>query len=78
MYATPVVYPLSVITNPRLHTVMQLNPLTPVFEAFKYAALGTGSFSWFWLAYSTLFTLLLLIISILLFNHKQKRFIDTI
>ena len=78
MYATPVVYPLSVITNPTLHTLMSLNPLTPVFEAFKYAALGVGSFSWLWLAYSSLFTLLLLMASILLFNHKQKHFIDTI
>lgn len=78
MYATPVVYPLSVVTNPALHTVMQLNPLTPVFEAFKYGALGVGEFSWMWLAYSAGTTLLLLIVGILLFNKKQKRFIDTI
>lgn len=78
MYATPVVYPLSVVTNPTLHTVMQLNPLTPVFEAFKYGALGVGEFSWMWLAYSAGTTLLLLIVGILLFNKKQKRFIDTI
>lgn len=78
MYATPVVYPLSVVTNPTLHTVMQLNPLTPVFEAFKYGALGVGEFSWMWLAYSAGTTLLLLFVGILLFNKKQKRFIDTI
>lgn len=78
MYATPVVYPMSVITNPTLHTVMQLNPLTPIFEAFKFGALGVGEFSWLWLSYSALFTLLLLIVGILLFNKKQKRFIDTI
>lgn len=78
MYATPVVYPLSVVTNPTLHTIMQLNPLTPVFEAFKYGALGVGEFSWSWLAYSAGTTFLLLIVGILLFNKKQKRFIDTI
>lgn len=78
MYATPVVYPLSVVTNPTLHTIMQLNPLTPVFEAFKYGALGVGEFSWSWLTYSAGITLLLLIVGILLFNKRQKRFIDTI
>lgn len=78
MYATPVVYPMSFVTNPTLHTVMQLNPLTPIFEAFKYGALGVGEFSWTWLSYSALFTLVMLFVSILLFNKKQKRFIDTI
>lgn len=78
MYATPVVYPMSFVTNPTLHTVMQLNPLTPIFEAFKYGALGVGEFSWGWLSYSALFTLVMLFISVLLFNKKQKRFIDTI
>lgn len=78
MYATPVVYPMSFVTNPTLHTVMQLNPLTPIFEAFKYGALGVGEFSWTWLSYSALFTLVMLFISVILFNKKQKRFIDTI
>lgn len=78
MYATPVVYPMSVISNPTLHTVMQLNPLTPIFEAFKFGALGVGEFSWLWLGYSALFTLALLFIGVVLFNKKQKRFIDTI
>lgn len=78
MYATPVVYPMSFVTNPTLHTVMQLNPLTPIFEAFKYGALGVGEFSWAWLSYSALFTLVMLFISVILFNKKQKRFIDTI
>lgn len=78
MYATPVVYPLSVVTNPTLHQVMQLNPLTPVFEALKFGVLGVGSFSWAWLGYSAAATLALLLLGVLLFNRKQKRFIDTI
>ena len=34
MYATPVIYPLSTITNEKLRLVMQLNPLTGIVEFF--------------------------------------------
>ena len=50
MYATPVIYPLSTITNPKLHFIMSLNPLTGIVEAFKYGMLGAGEFSWGMLA----------------------------
>lgn len=78
MYATPIVYPLSYVTNPTLHTIMQLNPMTALIETFKYGAFGAGEFSWSALAYSIGFMLLLLLLGISLFNRKQKYFIDTI
>lgn len=78
MYATPIVYPMSVIENPTLKTVMRLNPLTSIIEAFKYGAMGAGEFSWGWLAYSFGVMLVLLFVGILMFNRKQKLFIDTI
>lgn len=78
MYVTPVIYPLSLVKNPTLHTLMSLNPVTPIMEAFKYGLLGVGSFSWFWLAYSFLFMLILLSIGIVVFNRTQKSFMDTV
>ena len=78
MYATPIVYPLSYVTNPTLHTIMQLNPMTALIETFKYGAFGAAEFSWSALAYSIGFMLLLLLIGIAMFNRKQKSFIDTI
>lgn len=78
MYATPIVYPLSVIENQKLKTIMTLNPLTPITEAFKFGAMGAGEFSWGWLAYSFGIMMVLLVIGILMFNRKQKLFIDTI
>ena len=44
MYATPVIYPLSTITNPKLLLVMQLNPLTGIVEFFKYGMLWSVLF----------------------------------
>ena len=78
VYITPVIYPLSMVTNPKLHLAMSLNPVTPVMEAIKYSLLGQGQFSWLWLAYSTVFTGILLVIGLMMFNKVQKSFMDTV
>ena len=78
VYITPVIYPLSMVTNPKLHLAMSLNPVTPVMEAVKYSLLGQGQFSWLWLGYSAAFTLILLICGIMMFNKVQKSFMDTV
>lgn len=78
VYVTPVIYPLSLVRNPKLHMAMSLNPVTPVMEAVKYSLLGQGQFSWLWLGYSTVFTLFLLVVGLMLFNKVQKSFMDTV
>ena len=84
MYGTPIVYPLSQVAGKTvlgmdLTTIMCLNPVTPVIEAFKYGALGAGEFiGWGWLAYSFFFMLVVLSLGILIFNKVQKSFMDTV
>ena len=78
MYATPIVYPLSYVTNPTLHKIMLFNPMTAIIETFKYGAYGAGQFSWTSLGYSAAIIFVTLIIGIAMFNRKQKFFIDTI
>jgi len=78
VYVTPVIYPLSLVTNPKLHFAMSLNPVTPVMEAIKYSLLGAGSFSWLWLGYSVVCTLVFCIVGLALFNKVQKSFMDTV
>ncbi len=78
VYVTPVIYPLSMVTNPKLHLAMSLNPVTPVMEAVKYTLLGQGQFSWLWLGYSVGFTFILLLCGLMLFNKVQKSFMDTV
>lgn len=78
LYATPIVYPLSYVTNPTLHRLMELNPMTPIIETFKYGAFGEGQFSWQGLLYTTGVIALLLLIGLARFGRKQKQFIDTI
>ncbi len=78
MYATPIVYPLSYVTNPTLHKIMLFNPMTAIIETFKYGAYGAGEFSWTALGYSAAIVFTLLVVGIAMFNRKQKFFIDTI
>lgn len=78
MYATPVIYPLSTITNDTLRMVMQLNPLTGIVEFFKYGMLGVGNHEWWMLGYSFGFMVVLLAIGIVVFNKVQKSFMDTV
>lgn len=78
MYGTPIVYPLSMITNEKLLLVMKLNPVTGIIEAFKYATLGAGEFSWGMLGYSFGFMVVLLAVGIVVFNKVQRSFMDTV
>lgn len=77
MYATPVVYPLSTVPD-KYRWVLLINPMTSVIETFRYAFLGNGSFNIASLSYSTGATLVILFLGILLFNHVEKTFMDTV
>jgi lipopolysaccharide transport system permease protein len=77
MYATPVIYPLASIPD-QYKTYVLLNPLTAVIETFRYGYLGTGTFSWSALGYSTIFMILLLLSGITIFNRVERSFMDTV
>ena len=80
MYITPVIYPLSVMKNnfPHYMWVIVANPLTAILETFKYGFTGVGVFEWSYLAYSSIFTVVILFIGIIVFNRVQKNFMDVI
>lgn len=77
MYATPVIYPLSAAPE-KYRDIIALNPLTPIFEAFKYGCLGCGSFDWSGLLYSTLFMLVTLFLAVIIFSRTERNFMDTV
>ena len=78
MYATPIVYPLSMVPEGKLRMLILANPMTPVIEAFKYATLGQGYFSWEALGYSFAFMSVLLLWGTIVFNKVQRSFMDTV
>lgn len=77
MYATPVIYPLSSIDE-KYRFWMALNPMTSVIETFKYGFLGQGTFSWFYLGYSAIVMVVILLAGIVIFNKTEKNFMDTV
>lgn len=77
MYATPVIYPVSSIPE-KYKLFIQSNPLTAIFEAFKYGFLGVGDFTIGTLLYATLVTIVVFLIGVFVFNKVEKTFMDTI
>jgi lipopolysaccharide transport system permease protein len=77
MYASPIVYPLSIVPE-KYKWIIVANPVTSIIETFKYAFLGVGEFSWLYLGYSTLFTIVLFMIGLVIFHRVEKSFMDTV
>lgn len=77
MYGSPIVYPLSLVPE-KYKWIILANPVTSIIEAFKYAFLGVGEFSWLYISYSIFFTIVLFIIGLIIFHKVEKSFMDTV
>jgi lipopolysaccharide transport system permease protein len=78
MYATPIVYPMSQLSGGFMETVLKINPVTAPVELFRYAVLGQGTISWFSYGLSWAITVLVVFAGIMIFNHVEKTFMDTV
>lgn len=78
MYATPVVYPLSQVSEDLLRRMILLNPVTMPMEAFRYVLLGVGTLSLRHFILSWGITLVTMLIGILIFNRIERTFMDTV
>lgn len=77
MYATPVIYPLSMVPD-KWKWVLLINPLTPLFEMFRYSLMGVSSVDPRSLLYSFGFTLVVLLAGVIIFNRAENNFMDTV
>lgn len=81
MYVTPVVYPTSLFLSkipPETHWLIYANPLTGLFDLFKYAFLGEGVLNWIGIAWSGVFAIIIYLLGLVVFNKTEKSFMDTI
>ena len=78
MYGTPIVYPLSTITEGTLKKWILLNPATAPVELFRYFVLGVGELPAYSIAASLLITAVSLFGGIIIFNRIERNFMDTI
>ena len=78
MYGTPVVYPLSQLHQEWMRVAALINPVTAPVELFRFILLGEGLFipaSYLW---SLGFTVVVTILGVIVFNHVEKTFLDTV
>ncbi|MXV52834.1 ABC transporter permease [Pedobacter sp. HMF7647] len=78
MYITPIAYPLSYLRNKSYKWVIDLNPLTAVTEAFRFALFGKGTVDPNAMIYSIAFMFVVLFVGAILFNKVEKTFMDTV
>lgn len=78
MYITPVVYPLSQTSEGLYRTLLLCNPVTAPVEVFRYAVLGQGTIVPWALLWSWMFTIIVAIFGIMIFNKVERTFMDTV
>lgn len=78
MYATPVAYPMSYLRDTKFAWVINLNPLTPLMEAFRYSLFDRGTFTSSGMAYSFIFMVVVLATGFAVFSKVEKSFADTV
>lgn len=77
MYATPVVYPSSLLEEP-WRTLYGLNPLVSVVEGFRWALLGQSEPRLSMFALSLVTSLILLVSGTYFFRRMEPQFADTL
>jgi lipopolysaccharide transport system permease protein len=77
MYATPVIYPISTIPG-KYQKLIMANPVSSLVEAFKYGFTGSGYFSLNGIIYSVVFTLIIFLLGLIVFNRVERTFMDTV
>jgi lipopolysaccharide transport system permease protein len=77
MYTTPVIFPISMVQGIWRWLIL-VNPMTPVIEVFRLAFLGTSSLSPIYLLYSAGFMAIVFLLGVLIFNHVEATFMDTV
>lgn len=78
MYATPIVYPLSLVKNNLAQIVFSLNPMTGVVDGFRWALLGSNSFDSASIAVSSSVTILGLAGGLIYFRRMERQFADVV
>ncbi|WP_205499846.1 ABC transporter permease [Rufibacter psychrotolerans] len=77
MFITPVIYPMGAVPE-KVRWLVEINPLTPLFELFRYALLGEGTVTVPGLLYSVSFAAISLLAATLVFNKQGDKLIDIV
>lgn len=76
-FASPIIYPSTLLPR-RWQWVFALNPMTGIIEGFRASLFGATKFNWSAIAYSAVFTIVLLMCATATFKRMEKSFADVI
>lgn len=77
MFLTPVIYPTSILPE-NFKFIFELNPLTGIFECFRYGFLGAGAFQPIMLVFSATSAFGIFMLGTIIYNKVEKDFMDTV
>jgi lipopolysaccharide transport system permease protein len=75
LYATPVIYPLSLVPE-QFRALALLNPLTGIVEAFRASCSPVAAIDWNALLASVAIVAIVLAISLFYFSRTEREFAD--
>lgn len=78
LFATPVVYPASLIKEPFWQSVYALNPMVGVVEGFRWALLGTDTAPGPLIGISSVVAVILLVSGAFYFRRMERTFADVV
>lgn len=80
MYVSAVPFPMSEIIEkqPQYAWLLEYNPVAQIIEGFRYMILDNGVFTWWGFFYTLVFTVILFLVGLIVFNRTEKTFIDTV
>lgn len=78
MWATPIVYPMSFVTNDLLRMVIWINPASQAVEMFRAGFTGVGTIDLLWLLYSLVFSLVIFFVGLGFFNKAERTYVDVV
>ena len=77
MYATPIVYPITIIPEGTIRYIYSLNPMVGVVQSFRWALFG-GTPPDMTLLFSSIAVIVLLVSGLFFFRRMEKTFADVV
>lgn len=78
MYATPIVYPASGVSDPVFRMILWANPMSVAVELNRYMFTGVSSIALVPVIIGVVVMTVVLVSGIVVFNRVQRNFVDTI
>jgi len=80
MYISAVPFPLEKAKEklPEISWAFEYNPITQIIEGFRFMTLDFGVFTWGGFVYALVFSIVIFMIGLVIFNRTEKNFIDTV